>query len=161
MGENHDSNDLDDSMSPEKSLSPIQNDLKTKIKIKPLGSKSPLEDPKESPLNNKSPYFPNLANNIANHTSVEDRKKKVMKKDKVKDRLAIWTESLAKHGQREEGKEKDDKVKETKTWPEVLESRLFGSASLTNSNSIPTNSSSNALSFNKSESVLENQTEKG
>jgi len=161
LGENHDSNDLDDSMSPEKSLSPIQNDLKTKIKIKPLGSKSPLEDPKESPLNNKSPYFPNLANNIANHTSVEDRKKKVMKKDKVKDRLAIWTESLAKHGQREEGKEKDDKVKETKTWPEVLESRLFGSASLTNSNSIPTNSSSNALSFNKSESVLENQTEKG
>merc|ERR1719481_1743315 len=131
-------------MSPEKSLSPIQNDLKTKIKIKPLGSKSPLEDQKESPLNNKSPYFPNLANNIANHASVEDRKivKKVTKKDKVKDRLAIWTESLAKHGQREEGKEKDDKVKETKTWPEVLESRLFGSASLTNSNSIPTNSSS-------------------
>jgi hypothetical protein len=36
IGENHDSNDLDDTMSPEKSLSPIQNDLKTKIKIKPL-----------------------------------------------------------------------------------------------------------------------------
>eukprot|EP00090_Calanus_glacialis_P004829 TRINITY_DN13613_c0_g1_i3.p1 TRINITY_DN13613_c0_g1~~TRINITY_DN13613_c0_g1_i3.p1 ORF type:complete len:1754 (+),score=367.34 TRINITY_DN13613_c0_g1_i3:202-5463(+) len=163
IGENHDSNDLDDTMSPEKSLSPIQNDLKTKIKIKPLGSKSPHEDTKESPLNNTSPYFPNLANSIANHTSVEDRKniKKVQKKDKVKDRLAIWTESLAKHGQREEGKEKDEKVKETKTWPEVLESRLFGSASLTNSNSIPTNSSSGVLSFNKSESVLENQTDKG
>ena len=163
IGENHDSNDLDESLSPEKSLSPIQNDLKTKIKIKPLGSKSPHEDTKESPLNNISPYFPNLANNIANHTSVDDRKiiKKVMKKDKVKDRLAVWTESLAKHGQREEGKEKDEKVKETKTWPEVLESRLFGSASLTNSNSIPTNSSSSVLSFNKSESVLENQTDKG
>eukprot|EP00092_Neocalanus_flemingeri_P003325 GFUD01003562.1.p1 GENE.GFUD01003562.1~~GFUD01003562.1.p1 ORF type:complete len:1769 (+),score=395.07 GFUD01003562.1:157-5463(+) len=166
IGENHDSNDLDDSLSPEKSLSPLQNDLKTKIKIKPLGSKSPHEDTKESPLNNispVSPYFPNLANNVANHTSVEDRKniKKVIKKEKVKDRLAIWTESLAKHGQREEGKEKEDKVKETKTWPEVLESRLFGSAGLNNSNSIPTNSSSSVLSFNKSESVLENQTDNG
>jgi len=159
IGENHDSNDLDDSLSLDKSLSPVQNDLKTKIKIKPFDSKIPHEDTKESPLNNTSPYFPNLANNIANHTSVEDRKiiKKVIKKDKVKDRLAVWTESLAKHGQREE---KDEKAKETKTWPEVLESRLFGSAGLTNS--IPSNSSSNSgLSFNKSESVLENQTDKG
>ena len=157
VDENHDTNDLEESSTPEKSLSPIPNDLKTKIKIKALsgGNKSPSEECDQ--LNSiTAPYFPNLANNIANHTHVEERKRKKV----TKDRLAVWTESLAKHGQREEGKEKDEKQKETKTWPEVLESRLFGSGGPNNTNSIPTNSSS-VLSFNKSESVLDKQTEQG
>ena len=75
------------------------------------------EEDKEAVVNNiTGNHFPNLANSIVNHTSLEDRKKK---KDKVKDRLAVWTESLAKHGQREESKEKEGPSKETKSWPEV------------------------------------------
>ena len=152
---NHDSNDGEESPTSEKSHSPIPNDLKTKVKIKPLGDKE------TTPLNNLSPAFPN---SIANHTNENDigRKssKKTLKKDK-KDRLAVWTESLAKHGEKREEK-KEERSKEAKTWPEVLESRLYGSTSSgTITNSIPTNSSSSSLSFNKSDVVLENQAEKG
>ena len=163
--ENHDGNDLDDTFSSaDKSHnSPLQNDLKTKIKIKPL-DENPTEEENDSVVNNiTSPHFPNLTNSIVNHTCIEDRKKK---KDKMKDRLAVWTESLAKHGQREESKEKEEKVKETKSWPEVLEARLFGNSSggsnSSNSNSNSSSSSSSSvLSFSKSETVLENQTDKG
>ena len=148
---NHDSNDDEESPTSEKSHSPIPNDLKTKVKIKPLGDK-------EAPMNNLSPAFPN---SIANHTNENDiagRKKKTLKKDK-KDRLAVWTESLAKHGEKREEK-KEERSKEAKTWPEVLESRLYGSGgSGTTTNSIPSNSS--GLSFNKSDVVLDNQAEKG
>ena len=71
----------------------------------------------------------------------------------------MWTESLAKHGEKREEK-KEERSKEAKTWPEVLESRLYGSGgSGTTTNSIPSNSS--GLSFNKSDVVLENQAEKG
>jgi len=153
---NHDSDDGEESPTSEKSHSPIPNDLKTKVKIKPLGDKE------ATPLNNLSPAFPN---SIANHTNENDiagRKssKKTLKKDK-KDRLAVWTESLAKHGEKREEK-KEERSKEAKTWPEVLESRLYGSTSSgTITNSIPTNSSSSSLSFNKSDVVLENQAEKG
>ena len=163
--ENHNSNDVEESSTPEKSNSPIPNDVKVpndlKVKIKPLGSKSPLQD-KEAPLSN-GPSFPN---SIANHTSENvvtevGRKKKVVKKEK-KDRLAIWTESLAKHGEKKDDKKEDIRNKETKTWPEVLESRLYGSSgSPNNTNSIPANSSSSGLPFNKSDEVLENQEEKG
>ena len=151
---NHDSNDDEESPTSEKSHSPIPNDLKTKVKIKPLGDK-------EAPMNNLSPAFPN---SIANHTNENDigRKssKKTLKKDK-KDRLAVWTESLAKHGEKREEK-KEERSKEAKTWPEVLESRLYGSSSSgAITNSIPSNSSSSSLSFNKSDVVLENQAEKG
>ena len=149
---NHDSDDGEESPTSEKSHSPIPNDLKTKVKIKPLGDKE------ATPLNNLSPAFPN---SIANHTNENDiagRKKKTLKKDK-KDRLAVWTESLAKHGEKREEK-KEERSKEAKTWPEVLESRLYGSGgSGTTTNSIPSNSS--GLSFNKSDVVLENQAEKG
>ena len=144
---NHDSNDDEESPTSEKSHSPIPNDLKTKVKIKPLGDK-------EAPMNNLSPAFPN---SIANHTNENDigRKssKKTLKKDK-KDRLAVWTESLAKHGEKREEK-KEERSKEAKTWPEVLESRLYGSSSSgAITNSIPSNSSSSSLSFNKSDMVL-------
>lgn len=159
--ENHDSNDSND-LTPENLHSPIPNDIKTKVKIKPIGSKSPLHD-QEAPSTN-GPAFPN---SIANHTSDNEvgRKtsKKVMKKDK-KDRLTVWTESLAKHGEKREEK-KEERSKEAKTWPEVLESRLYGSAGSTGSstvnNSIPTNSSGSDLPFNKCDVVLENQAGKG
>ena len=152
---NHDSNDGEESPTSEKSHSPIPNDLKAKVKIKPLGDKE------ATALNNLSPAFPN---SIANHTVNENdigRKKKTLKKDK-KDRLAVWTESLAKHGDKNREEKKEERSKEAKTWPEVLESRLYGSTSSgTITNSIPTNSSSSSLSFNKSDVVLENQAEKG
>ena len=149
----HDSNDAgEESPTSEKSHSPIPNDVKGKVKIKPLGDKE------VTPLNNLATAFPN---SIANHTNENDiagRKKKTLKKDK-KDRLAVWTESLAKHGEKREEK-KEERSKEAKTWPEVLESRLYGSGgSGTTTNSIPSNSS--GLSFNKSDVVLENQAEKG
>ena len=149
----HDSNDAgEESPTSEKSHSPIPNDVKGKVKIKPLGDKE------VAPLNNLATAFPN---SIANHTNENDsagRKKKTLKKDK-KDRLAVWTESLAKHGEKREEK-KEERSKEAKTWPEVLESRLYGSGgSGTTTNSIPSNSS--GLSFNKSDVVLENQAEKG
>ena len=156
--ENHDGNDLDDtfsSASQSQSQSPTTPTTSPKIKIKPVGG-SPVEESGDSVVNNiTSPHFPNLANSIVNHNNMDDRKKK-----KVKDRLAVWTESLAKHGQREESKEKDEKVKDTKkSWPEVLEARL----GLNNSSS--SNSSggggSGGMSFSKSEPVLENQTEPG
>merc|ERR1719264_964917 len=113
-------------------------------------------------MNNLSPAFPN---SIANHTNENDigRKssKKTLKKDK-KDRLAVWTESLAKHGDKNREEKKEERSKEAKTWPEVLESRLYGSSSSgAITNSIPSNSSSSSLSFNKSDVVLENQAEKG
>ena len=164
--ENHDSNDLDDNFSlVDKSLSstsPQTNDLKTKIKIKPLtGSPGSNSDDSSVHSSITSPYFPTLANNIVNHTNIEDRKKK---KDKVKDRLAVWTESLAKHGQRAEDGVKEEKVKETKSWPEVLEARLYGGpghANNSNSSSPTGSDHGGSLSFSKYDSVLENQTEKG
>ena len=169
--ENHDGNDLDDTFSSASQSQQSQSHSTTpttspKIKIKPVGG-SPTEESGDSVMNNiTSPHFPNLANSIVNHNNMDDRKKK-----KVKDRLAVWTESLAKHGQREESKEKDEKVKETKkSWPEVLEARL----GLNNSNSSSSSNSSNSsnsssgsgsgsagMSFSKSERVLENQTEPG
>ena len=164
--ENHDSNDLDDNFSlvdkSHSSTSPQTNDLKTKIKIKPLtGSPGSNSDDSSVHSSITSPYFPTLANNIVNHTNIEDRKKK---KDKVKDRLAVWTESLAKHGQRAEDGVKEEKVKETKSWPEVLEARLYGGpghANNSNSSSPTGSDHGGSLSFSKYDSVLENQTEKG
>ena len=154
--ENHDGNDLDDtfsSASQSQSQSPTTPTTSPKIKIKPVGG-SPMEESGDPVVNNiTSPHFPNLANSIVNHNNMDDRKKK-----KVKDRLAVWTESLAKHGQREESKEKDEKVKETKkSWPEVLEARL----GLNNSSSGGGGGGSGGMSFSKSEPVLENQTEPG
>ena len=125
----------------------VQLDLKTRVRIKPLPEKMRiLEGTKQDGI---SSHFPNL--NQINHISVDtnpEKKKKTNAKDKKggKDRLAVWTESLAKHSQRE-----DSGTKETKSWPELLENRLFSQAS----NSIPPN-----LSFNKTE-VLKNQTDKG
>ena len=87
------------------------------------------------------------------------------KEGKNKDRQAVWIESLAKHGQRAEDGDTKDKAKETKSWPEVLEARLYGSGGSQNSNSSsPTGSDhgeAGSLSFSKYDSVLENQTEKG
>ena len=129
-GEQHQdsSNDLDDNFSlndvkSHSASSPLQNDLKTKIKIKPLTG-SPNSDSDSAHSNITSPYFPTLSNNIVNHTNMEERKRKKVKSD----RLAVWTESLAKHGQRSDTEitGKDEKLKETKSWPEVLESRLYG-----------------------------------
>ena len=118
-----------------------------------------MEESGDPVVNNiTSPHFPNLANSIVNHTNMDDRKKK-----KVKDRLAVWTESLAKHGQREESKEKDEKVKETKkSWPEVLEARLgLNNSSSSSGGGGGGGSGSGGMSFSKSEPVLENQTEPG
>ena len=155
--ENHDGNDLDDTFSSasqsQSHSTPTTPTTSPKIKIKPVGG-SPTEESGDCVVNNiTSPHFPNLANSIVNHNNMDDRKKK-----KVKDRLAVWTESLAKHGQREESKEKDEKVKETKkSWPEVLEARL----GLNNSSSSSGGGGSAGMSFSKSETVLENQTDKG
>ena len=64
------------------------------------------------------------ATTTINHISVDTEKKKEKKsgsgskEKKGKDRLAVWTESLAKHTKRE-----DSATKETKSWPELLENR--------------------------------------
>ena len=125
--DHHDTNDLDDNFgindkSHNNAGSSPLNDLK--IKIKPLTGSPNSEDQNHS--NITSPYFPNLSNNIVNHTNIEERKRKKLKSD----RLAVWTESLAKHSQRdsETVKTETEKLKETKSWPEVLESRLYGGA---------------------------------
>ena len=158
VGDNDETNDLDEGMPPEKSHSPVPNDLKTKVKIKPL--LSPPRDKDGAPLNNVASKPNSLANHTGDNDSGRKSSKKVMKKDK-KDRLAVWTESLAKHGEKREEK-KEERSKEAKSWPEVLESRLYGSGGPnTTNNSIPTNSSSGSPSFNKSDLVLENQAEKG
>ena len=161
--ENHDSNDLDDNFSQ---LDKSHSSNSPKIKIKPLtGSPGSNSDSDTAHNSITGPYFPNLANNIVNHASIEDKRKK---KEGKKDRLAVWTESLAKHGQRAEDGGKEDKAKETKSWPEVLEARLYGSGgsggSHNSNSSSPTGSDhggAGSLSFSKYDSVLENQTEKG
>ena len=172
--ENHEnSNDLDDNFSMldkshSSNNSPQSNDLKTKIKIKPLtGSPGSTSDPDTAHNSITGPYFPNLANNIVNHASIEDKRVK-KKEGKNKDRQAVWMESLAKHGQRAEDGDAKDKAKETKSWPEVLEARLYGSGgsggSHNSNSSSPTGSDhggAGSLSFSKYDSVLENQTEKG
>ena len=173
--ENHEnSNDLDDNFSMldksnSSNNSPQSNDLRPKLKIKPLtGSPGSTSDPDTAHNSITGPYFPNLANNIVNHASIEDKRVK-KKEGKNKDRQAVWIESLAKHGQRAEDGDTKDKAKETKSWPEVLEARLYGSGgsggSRTGSaSSSPTGSDhggAGSLSFSKYDSVLENQTEKG
>ena len=172
--ENHEnSNDLDDNFSMldkshSSNNSPQSNDLKTKIKIKPLtGSPGSTSDPNTAHNSITGPHFPNLANNIVNHASIEDKRVK-KKEGKNKDRQAVWIESLAKHGQRSEDGDTKDKAKETKSWPEVLEARLYssgGSGGSQNSNSSSPAGSDHggagSLSFSKYDSVLENQTEKG
>lgn len=115
---------------------PVQLDLKTRVKIKTLKMEGG-----------------SASINSINHISVDTNPEK-KKKDKSggkekksgKDRLAVWTESLAKHTKRE-----DSGTKETKTWPELLENRLFtqgSSATLTN------------LPNNFAKDVAKNQTEK-
>ena len=127
---------------------PVQLDLKTRVRIKPLPEKVRI-------LEGGKPdgTFPKL--NQINHISIDttpDKKKKMNTKGKKgekgeKDRLAVWTESLAKHSQRE-----DSGTKETKSWPELLENRLL--------NSSPHSTLASTLSFSKTDS-LKNPTEKG
>ena len=156
LSPDHEDNDVDNN-----STSPQQNDLKPKIKIKPLSDAAGMQADGSVIT---SPYFPTLSNNIVNHTNLEDRKKK--RKDK--DRLAVWTESLAKHGQRSEDQGKDEKNKEQKSWPEVLEARLYGggggsnntnSSNNSNNSSPGTSDHDGSLSFSGYDMVLAKQTE--
>jgi len=148
---------LSDKLPPSESSSLTNNDLKTKIKIKPI-----TDGTTDEAIHNTitGPYFPNLPNNIVNHASLEERKKK---KEKNKDRQAVWIESLAKHGQRSEDG-KDEKMKDNKSWPEVLEARLYGSGTSTHTNSSSNSSPSTSdhdgsLSFSGFDMVLHKQTE--
>jgi len=167
-GESSNSTNSNDQVNSDK-VNSGQPELVTKVKIKNVGKSSPLntlhnsgsEDSKEHLLNSKSPNskFPttvnsvNLEPNASLQTSLSKRHlKKTIKKGKV-DRLAVWTESLAKHGDRKEETTTTNN-REAKTWPEVLESRLYPNASLSRP---PSHANS---SFSKSEQVLENQTEK-
>ena len=113
----------------------VQLDLKTRVRIKPLPEK--MRDKSEG-------HHGHYSNNQINHISVDtinpEKRKKSGCKDKKgdKNRLKIWTDSLAKHAKRE-----DSGTKDTKRWPEVLENRLFvqgGAAQHSNqSNKLETN----------------------
>jgi hypothetical protein len=113
--------------------SPVHFDLKTKVKIRPLpgelGTGGGLQPKKDHEHHHPSGTTNSLGSSSSSsgvsghyrnltlgHTGIvvdADRKLNrksclaatggLTKEKKVKDRLAIWTESLAKHGQREEG----------------------------------------------------------
>ena len=120
----------------------VQIDLKTRVRIKPLPEKMRILENSKSPDGH---HFGKLNNSQINHISVDttpdkQRSKKSNMKEKKgdKNRLKIWTDSLAKHTKRE-----DSGSKETKRWPEVLENRLFVQGSGQHSNQ------SNKLENNK------------
>ena len=128
----------------------VQLDLKTRVRIKPLPEKIRLLEEGSAKQEAIAGHLSSINQSI-NHISVDtDKKKKLSLKEKKggKDRLAVWTESLSKHSQRQ-----DSATKETKSWPELLENRLFSQGN----NALPSHSN---MAFNKTE-VLKNQTDKG
>ncbi len=122
----------------------VQIDLKTRVRIKPLPEKMRILENSKSSADGHH-FVGKLNNSQINHISVDttpdkQRSKKSNMKEKKgdKNRLKIWTDSLAKHTKRE-----DSGSKETKRWPEVLENRLFVQGSGQHSNQ------SNKLENNK------------
>jgi len=139
--------------------SSIQLDIRTRVRIKPLPEKIAAVAAKTPDV-----HFTNI--NQINHISVDTnilsapdtgkttkRSKSAGKEKKTgKDRLAVWTESLAKHTKR--GEDSSAATKETKSWPELLENRLFTQGSTTIAGTANLSSS-----FSKSEGH-KNQTDK-